>query len=83
MRLDFLPRLGDLDVPTLWLLGQKDEQVALEKCRLPLRHPEEGSGNSNMIREPVEAAKNGSHTWSAYQPGWRVTLAAGPQIAKY
>ncbi|WP_158300442.1 hypothetical protein [Arthrobacter crystallopoietes] len=22
---DFLPRLGDLDVPTLWLLGQNDE----------------------------------------------------------
>lgn len=25
MCLNFLPRLGDLDVPTLWLLGQNDE----------------------------------------------------------
>jgi len=27
MRLDFLPRMGDLDVPTLWLVGQNDELV--------------------------------------------------------
>lgn len=66
MRLDFLPRLGDLDVPTLWLLGQNDELVGAGEMQAAAA----ASGGK------LETIPDAGHLATLDQPQYFAALAA-------